>query len=315
MTRQAGLTGLSDLFAWLGTRARLVLVVGLLAALLFPGAGGALSGTLPFWVVLLFALAMAWVDISTVARNAIRPRRLLLTVGLCLGLMIATPALYFGLGTVTGLPEPMIAALVYQGAAPPLGSAAAFCLLLGLNAAFAIEITVIASLLAPLIMPLMVSVLLDTGAPIDGWTLMLRLAAMIGAGTLIALVLRHGLGPGRITRNATGFDGLSAVIMVLFLFPLFEGLPARISADPARALGIVGLVLAANLGAQALSFFPARHRLGHENGGAAALMWGNRNAALARAALPGDPVFTLYVALYQIPMYFTPLLMRRLYRR
>ena len=39
-------------------------------------------------------------------------------------------------------------------------------------------------------------------------------------------------------------------------------------------------------------------------------MWGNRNAALALASLPPDPLLTLYVALYQFPMYFTPLIMR-----
>jgi hypothetical protein len=49
-----------------------------------------------------------------------------------------------------------------------------------------------------------------------------------------------------------------------------------------------------------------------ETAGATALIWGNRNAALALAALPPDPLFTLYVALYQFPMYFTPLVIRPL---
>ena len=49
--------------------------------------------------------------------------------------------------------------------------------------------------------------------------------------------------------------------------------------------------------------------------GATALMWGNRNAALALAALPGNPLLALYVALYQFPMYFTPLVMRPLLAR
>jgi hypothetical protein len=43
-------------------------------------------------------------------------------------------------------------------------------------------------------------------------------------------------------------------------------------------------------------------------------MWGNRNVAIYLAALPPDPLFGLYVALYQLPMLFTPLVLGRLLR-
>ena len=46
--------------------------------------------------------------------------------------------------------------------------------------------------------------------------------------------------------------------------------------------------------------------------GAAGRMWGNRNVALYLAALPPDPLFGLYVACYQLPMLFTPLVLGRL---
>lgn len=301
-------------FAWLGERARLVLALGLVTAIVLPGAGAFLSGTLPFWVVVLFALSMTRIDLVATARRAVSPHRLARTLGFCLLLMVVTPVLFFASARLAGLPEPMVAALVYQAAAPPLGSAAAFCLLLGLDAALAIEVTVLGSLLAPVLMPLVIAALLDTAVPVDAVSLMVRLAAIIGGGTVAALLIRRTLGAVRIERNARAFDGLSALIMVLFLFPLFEGLPGAVFASPGLAAAVLALVLLANLGVQMAVFAPARTVAGHAAGGAASVMWGNRNAALALAALPGDPVFTLYVALYQIPMYFTPLLMRRLYR-
>jgi hypothetical protein len=48
-----------------------------------------------------------------------------------------------------------------------------------------------------------------------------------------------------------------------------------------------------------------------------ALIAGNRNIALFLAALPPEAVgfLTLFVAVYQIPMYVTPLFAGRLYRR
>jgi hypothetical protein len=38
-------------------------------------------------------------------------------------------------------------------------------------------------------------------------------------------------------------------------------------------------------------------------------MWGNRNVSIYFAALPPDPLFGLYVAFYQLPMLFTPLVL------
>ena len=44
------------------------------------------------------------------------------------------------------------------------------------------------------------------------------------------------------------------------------------------------------------------------------MMWGTRNVSIYFAALPADPLFGLYVALYQIPMLFTPLVLGRVLR-
>lgn len=296
--------------AWVGARAQWVLALGVIAALVIPGPGALLDGTLPIWVAVLFGLAMARIDLGQVARRAIGPRRLVRNLALLALLMGATPALFWALGTAVGLAPVHVEALVYTSAAPPLGSATAFCLILGLDAAFALELTVLGSFLAPVTMPVVTRAILGESVPLDAIEMTLRLALIIGSASIGAVVLRRVLGADWIGRHAHSFDGLSSIFLVFFLFPLFYGMPELIGAYPMFALGTLGLAIAANLGVQ-MATYPVNRRIaGRETGGSVSLIWGNRNAALSLAALPDAPFFTLYVALYQFPMYFTPLIMR-----
>ncbi|HET7409015.1 MAG TPA: hypothetical protein VFJ13_02340 [Paracoccaceae bacterium] len=298
--------------ARVGAHAQWVLAAGVVAALAVPGPGTLLAGTLPFWVTLLFGLAMTRIDLPAIARRAVAPRRLARNLGLLALLMGATPAAFWAAGTALGLDPAHVSAVVYTAAGPPLGSAAAFCLILGLDAAFALELTVLGSFLAPFTMPVVARLLLGEAVPIDAPVMTFRLALMIGLATAGALAARRLLGGARITAHARAFDGLSAIVMVLFLFPLFHGMPELIAAMPGFAAATLALAIAVNLGVQVAAFPLCRLVTGRETAGATALIWGNRNAALALASLPPDPLFTLYVALYQFPMYFTPLIMRPL---
>jgi predicted Na+-dependent transporter len=301
--------------AWLGVRAQWVLALGVIGALVLPGPGELLKGTIPFWVALLIGLTMVRIDLGAVARRSIQPRRLARNIGLCLLLMAATPTLLWAAGTGLGLSQSHIDALVYTSSGPPLGSSAALCFLLGLDAAFALELTVIGSFLAPVSMPLVARGLLGDAVPIESAEMAGRLALLIGAATVCAVVVRRILGPPRIERHRLSFDGLAALTMIMFLFPLFLGMMDLIRDQPGFALATFALVIAANIGIQIVALPGCRLVAGHETGGATALMWGNRNAGLSLAALPDNPLFTLYVALYQFPMYFTPLVMRPLMGR
>ena len=298
--------------AWVGARAQWVLALGVIAALVVPGPGAVLAGTVPYWVTLLLALTMTRIDLPAIARRALAPRRLVRNLGLLALLMGATPALFWAAGTALGLDPAHVEAVVYTAAGPPLGSSAAFCLILGLDAAFALEITVLGSFLAPFTMPLVARLLLGEAVPIDAPVMTLRLALIIGAATAGALVARRLLGAGWIAGHARSFDGLSSICLILFLFPLFHGMPELIAAMPGFAGATLALAIAVNLGAQVAAFPLCRLVTARETAGATALIWGNRNAALALASLPPDPLLTLYVALYQFPMYFTPLVMRPL---
>lgn len=300
--------------AWVGARARWVLAVGVIVAAFLPALSEALRPALPALVSLVFCIAMVRMDLGSLARQALAPRRLARTLLLSLGLLVLTPTLFWAAAVGVGASPGVVASLVYTGAAPPITSAAGLCLLLGLNAALALELTVVASLATPLVGPLVTKALLGEAVPIDALELGLRVGAMIVAGAMAAILLRRVVGPARIAAKAKMFDGIGALAMLLFVIPLFDGVLGAILDHPLFALGIFALTILANFGVQVATVLLARARTAPETAGALGLVSGNRTVAIYLAALPPDPLFGLYVALYQIPMLFTPLVMGPLLR-
>jgi len=298
-------------FTWLGAQARWVLAVGVVLATFLPSLSFFLRPYLPGLVALMLCVSMARLDLGALARRASRPRRLAMLMAWSVALLVVTPAAIWAGARAAGLPEAHVAALVYTFAAPPIASAPALCLLLGLDAAFALELTVVASLANPFIGPAVTKALLGEAVPLDAFDLALRMAAMIAAGVVAALALRRLIGAARIARHGGAFDGVATVVMLLFVIPLFDGFWDVARSLPWFALGTCALVLAANWGAQVVVALGVR-RASPGQAGAAGLMWGNRNVSIYLAALPPDPLFGLYVALYQLPMLFTPLVLGRL---
>jgi predicted Na+-dependent transporter len=299
---------------WLGAQARWVLAAGVILATFLPWLSSFLRPFLPGLVALILCVSMVRLDLGALARRASRPRRLALLVAWSAALLVATPAAVWAGALGAGLPEAHIAALVYTFAAPPIASAPALCLLLGLDAAFALELTVVASLATPFIGPAVTKALLGEAVPLDAFDLALRIAAMIAAGVVAALALRRLIGAARIARHGGAFDGAATVVVLLFVIPLFDGFWGVVGGLPWFALGTCALVLATNWGAQVVVALGVRRGTAPGIAGAAGLMWGNRNAVLYLAALPPDPLFGLYVAFYQLPMLFTPLVLGRVLR-
>lgn len=297
-----------------GRHARWTLVGGIFAALLFQEAGAMLRPALPFFVGMIFTLAMVRIDLHAMMRGALAPGRMARTLGLSAGIVVATPVALHALSGIFGMPADWRMALVYAHAAPPIASAAGLCLMMGLDAVVALEVAVVASLLTPFVGPVVVLFLLGDTVALDGWRLAGQLAGIVLGGTLVAAILRRALGPARIGRHGTALDGVTALGMLVFLLPVFDGVVAGVRGAPMRALGVLALVVATNFGLQLLAQRAARGAAGEETAGAVGVLWGNRNVTLFLAAAPENALFSLYVALYQFPMYFTPLVMGRLFR-
>ena len=293
---------------WIGARARWVLILGCLAAFALPGLASTLRPVFPVFVALVYALAVARIDLVSVFRRLGRGRRALW--------MIAGPALAMAGGAVAGwavaralgLGVDYERALVLALLAPPIASAAGFCLLLALDAALALEITVAASMLFPLIAPPLAALLLGEALQVSTLALALSTGGIIAAGGLAGVALRAWLGPDRIAREAAVFDGLGAIAMLLFVIPLFDGVAELVAADPGRAVTYLLVATLLVIGPQLLVL-----RAGAETG-AVAIVAGVRSVGIVVAAIPADRDFALFAALYQIPMYGLPLLIGALRR-
>ena len=298
---------------WIGIRARWILAIGAIAALLLQDLAAVLRPALPAFVALMYVLSMSRVDLAAVFKRALKPRRIVSLVAICTALMIGTPTLVAAIGHVIPLPSEFVESMIYISAAPPLGSAAALCLLLGLDAALALELTIVGCFLAPLFGPFITTILIGEAVPIDPLHLSFRLGAMIGIGLFFAAMTRHLLGAETIARRSSAFDGVGAIAMLATIIPIFDGVTVQILKAPLIALGVLALVFVLNIGAQLLTTPPLRRVTSSHSAGALGLVWGNRNAALFMAALPPTPVLSLFIALYQFPMYMTPLLMKAFY--
>lgn len=281
---------------------------GCLLALFLPALSAFIRPALPVLVSMVLGLAMARLDLGEIARSAFRPKQLATSIGLTLLLMPVTVLIYAGLASLIGLNNDDYISLILLAAAPPIASSTGISLLLGYNARLALETTLAATILTPIIGPAVVAIMLPDLAPISSLVLAQRLGLMIAGGLALGLAIRTAVGPQRIDRNKAAFDGVAALGMVLFVIPLFDGVGATVLEAPLRALWVLALSFVFNIGINLIVQRATLSRKPKEDAGALGVLWGNRTIAIYLAALPYDPQFAMFVALYQFPMYLTPLI-------
>jgi BASS family bile acid:Na+ symporter len=203
-----------------------------------------------------------------------------------------------------------------MAATSPLLWSPAFALLLGLEAELALVVVLACMSVVPLTMPALALSLLGLEIAISPWMLTARLAAFVGAGFLVAGLLRWWLGPQRLKSNARLLDLLNVIMLVVFAIGVMNGVTERLLTNPAQVLLFAAAAFATNIVLQAVGaavFAPA----GRNTALTVGLMFGYRNMALPLAVLAGaaPPDFALYVAMAQMPMYMLPVLTIPIYRR
>ena len=305
---------LLKLLEWFGVHARTLLPIGVIVAFLMPESGAFFKPLAPYILALLVSVAMVRLDILGVLRNAVQPRRLIQNICLSLVLLIVTPYCLHSLAIIAGLKDSLQTLITWYAVSPPIGTTIWMCVFLGFSAPIAMEIVLLTNLLAPFTGPFIGELLLGTVVPLSVMTLSFRLGAILFGGVLVALVARWWLGESRINANRGHLDGIATLLLLAFLVPVFDGVSAMVFAAPLLALGLAALATALNFGHQASIFLGGRllaalHRQSALPNGirSVAVVSGNRNLGLYFAALPADPLFSLFVAAYQIPIYLTPM--------
>lgn len=297
-----------SVLAWIGGRARWVLLIGAFTGLAFPSWATLLRPFLPWLVALVYTVAMLRIDPIAILKDLRSPRHAVLAAVAVFGFLVVSPVAGFLIARALHLGPGFEAALVYTLAAPPIGSAAAMCLIIGFRGRVALELTILSALAMPFIGPAVTGALLGDALSLEPVTLGLRTGLMIFGGFAAAMIGRKLLGVERIERNGPVLDGVAALTFLLFILPLFDGAGPMILENPGLSLAFLALSALLVLG----GVWAAMRLPGDEGkNGAAGVAWGTRAVSIYLAALPPDPIFTLFVALYQLPMAAIVMVFRR----
>jgi bile acid:Na+ symporter, BASS family len=210
----------------------------------------------------------------------------------------------------------LVLGLAVLGAAPPIMSAPAVAMLLGIQPTLVMAAVLLTTTLSPLVSPVVAEVVAGAVVPLDLGVLIQRLVILIGGAIGAAGALRFLMGEAKITARAAEFNGLGVVMYFLFAVAAMDGVLAAALSDPgrvARFLAVAFLISAAGFCAAMLLLRPLvpadRLVLGYSTG--------QRNMGLLIAALGAatpDTTF-LFFALAQFPIYLMPQIIKPLAHR
>ncbi|WP_316247487.1 hypothetical protein ROLI_038490 [Roseobacter fucihabitans] len=304
---------MQQLLWMISDNARACLIAGLVAGLALPGLAASMQPWLPQMVaglLVITALRIGW----RAARGAVSDLRW--GVGSVAVLQLLLPVALFGLCWLGGVAQtPMAMAMVLATAAPAISGSPNLALLLGQDAGRMMQILVLGTAAFPItVMPILwLMPQLGTLTAIFGAALMLL--AVITASTLVGFTLRGVFFPKPSASQIKALDGLSVLAFSAIVIGLMAALNPALRSDPGSVLLWGLLAFAISYGAQGLTVLVLRRsRLTHV-AGPLAIGAGNRNIALFLVALPPDVLAPLmvFVGCWQLPMYLTPILLRRLY--
>lgn len=293
-------------FLFAARHARWCLILGLLAGLTLPGLAATLKPWLPALVALLLFLSALRIGPKAALGNLtdIRRTALILTAyQIALPLIVLTIFLALGLAMAT-----MALAIILLCAGPAVTGSPNFTALMGHDPAPPMRLLILGTAIFPLTVLPIFWLTPGLGDP----------SIVIGATVRLIVVILLAAAAGFTVRllwapDATqirAIDGASAITLGVVVVGLMFALAPALKSDPLLVAKWMALALMVNFGLQ----FSA-YRLLKEPG--EAIVAGNRNIALYLVALPAsitDPLL-IFIGCYQIPMYLTPMIMARIYRK
>jgi BASS family bile acid:Na+ symporter len=298
---------------WLGRHGGAVIAIGVFVGLLAPPLASLLRPLLVPAILAPFLIALLRIDWRQLWGRLGRPAG---TAAALLWLLLLSPVLVHLVLVPLGLSEAIHAGLVLMAAAPPLMASGYLALMLGLDAALAVTLTLVSTALMPFTVPFVALYLLGIEIDVPLGDLMLRLALVVGGSLALAWLLRRLLPEGFSRRHTLPLDGLAVLGLLVFAIAIMDGVSALLLRQPAFVLSCALAVYGFNVGLQAAGAL-AFAWLGRRGALTLGLCSGSGNLGLLLAALADRASFELFVfvATAQLPIYTLPLIQRRLYHR
>jgi hypothetical protein len=190
-------------------------------------------------------------------------------------------------------------------------AAPAFAAAMGLDAALVLVALVASSALAPFTAPLFAAAFVGPALTVSPAALGLRLLVIVAGAAAAAAVLRRLVGAEAIGRRRAELDGLSVVLVFVFVSGLMKDVAASALRDPLLAFGLAALAFAVAFAVLGLTVLALRWA-GAGRAFALGMMASQRNIGLMLAGTAG--ALPDLVWLY-FPIYLAPQLLRPLARR
>lgn len=293
----------------------LVLVAGLIAGLLLPGLAEPMRPLLPPLVALLLFLTVLRMDPAAILGSLGDLRQVAATVS---GFQVALPLCVLGAGFALGATaSPVFLALLIMTAAPSISSSPNMCLMMGYPPEHALRLMVVGTAVLPLTAFPVFWLMPELGGFQSVLSAVIRLFLTIAGATLAAIALRRTWLRTPSTKTLANLEGMATITLAVFVIGLMPSVSATALMDPALAAFWIAFTCLINFGAQIVAFVLTRGKTTAEKATALSLIAGNRNIAIFFVALPPEvtaPIM-VFIGAYQIPMYLTPMVMRRLYQR
>lgn len=290
-----------------------MIAIGVFLGLLLPPLASLLRPLLVPAILAPFLIALLRIDWRRLASQLGQPVR---TAAALLWLLLLSPVLVHLVLLPFGLPEAIHGGLVLMAAAPPLMASGYLALMLGLDAALAVTLTVVSTALMPFTLPLVGLTLLGVDIDVPLRALMLRLALVVGGSLALAWLLRQLLPADFSRRHAEPLDGLAVLGLLVFAVAIMDGVSALLLRQPSFVLACAVAVYGFNVGLQVAGGL-AFAWLGRRGALTLGLCSGSGNLGLLLAALADRASFELFVfvAVAQLPIYTLPVIQRHLYHR
>ena len=298
----------------LGRWARWALPAGVVIGLIFPVLADRMQWLVTPSVIGTLTASLLRLDWQRLADFLRRPGLALRIAAIQL---VLAPLAVYGLARAGLIPEAFTVITVLQAAASPIGSAAAFAMFIGLSGNLSMAAAVLMTLLLPLTLTGVVSLLLPIyGSDVDVLRFFVRVALTSLTPFLLAAVIRRLAGLPRLQRWDGELAGINVLLLVVFAIAIMAGVTETFLAQPDYMLGMLAWAWLAAVFWHATGYLLFL-RKGTEVALNAAILFGNRNMGLTLVVTAGTAgeAFQMYAGLAQIPMYCAPLLLSPLARR
>lgn len=299
---------------YIARQGRWVLMAGLVAGFALPDLALAMRGAIAPMIVILLFLAVLRMGPAGARAGLTGVGR---AIGMTLVMQLALPLLAVAVAAAFALrDEPLVMGIVLVLAAAPLTGSPNLTLLVGGDPTPALRQLVTSTALLPLTVVLVFALLPAMGGAVQVALAALQLLGLIAVSGGLALWLRaRGIvGGGRPAIIV--MDAAAAILMGVVVIGLVSPILPALTQTPGRLALTMAAAFALNVPLQVLACRLVR-RWSPGAAIATGVAAGNRNAALFLGILPPSAFDTvlLFVSCYQVPMYLTPLLMGRWYRR